>query len=147
MASRKCISRRSRRRRWRKQGRDERREEDRIGALAPGCVGILGRRSLRPQLNPHALAPEAGGPDGGLLLLPPGGIYHAVHKSACLTSPAQSLHPKVFTLPPWPSITRLPDATAANTRMTSRSESGERQRQSVALRKERTALRNSIGLK
>lgn len=85
-------------------------------AFAPSA-----RRSLRPQLNPHALAPQAGGADGGLLLLP-GGIYHAVHKSARLTSPAQSLHPELFTLPPRSSITRLPDATAANTPMTARSE-------------------------
>lgn len=99
-----------------------RRRRRRGGQSLRGCVGILGRRSLRPQLNPHRWLAGAGGPDGGLLLLP-GGIYHTVHKSACLTSPAQSLHPKLFTLPPWTSIMCLPDATAANTPMTPCSES------------------------
>ena len=45
-------------------------------------------------------------------------IYHGGHKSACLTSPAHSSRPDLFTLPPWLSIMwQLSDATAADTRM------------------------------
>lgn len=59
--------------------------EDWLGALAPGSVGILGRRSLRPQLSPQALtgsslAPQAGGPGGGLLLLPGAFITHSINQ-------------------------------------------------------------------
>lgn len=97
-----------------------------MGALAPGrASGILGRRSPRPQLSPQALTGSSGRRTWWWPPPPPPaprGIHHTLHKSVPLTSPAHSLHPKLFTLPPWPSIMRLPDATAANTPTTPWSE-------------------------
>lgn len=87
-----------------------------MGISGPAC------RSLRPQLYPHKLFSQ----EEDLLVtssLKEEVIYHAGHKSACLTSPAHSSRPKLFTLPPRLSIKQLSDTAAADTWMIHWSES------------------------
>lgn len=101
MAKGKYSSRRRRRRGEKKN------EDERQGGFnrhkAPGC------RSGRAQLSPHMLLTQE-----DLTLtssLKEEVIYHRGHKSACLTSPAHSSRPGLFTLPP-PAIHYVADATA-----------------------------------
>lgn len=114
MAKAKCCGREEKK--DEESDKEEEEEEDRIGSAAPGGSRKPACRSGRPQLKTQMLLSQE-----DLTVtssLKEEVIYHRHHKSACLTSPAHSSQPRLFTLLPQLSIMgQLSDLTAEDTLM------------------------------
>lgn len=101
---------------------DKEEEECSTSTEAPGCIGSSASRSWRPQLNPQMFRSQEDPTVTSSLKEEV--IYHRGNISACLTSPAHSSCPELFTLPPQLSIMwQLSDSTAADILMIYWSES------------------------